>query len=201
MSSQEKIASIKHKRWELRRAILEIIILGLISGGGSPMQPTLPILIDGIMKILKEDRKLNVEEKKVRRILESLEKKEIISLEERGENVFVKSIDKNNPIVMKHSIKALLDFKKKKSQWRGKWYIVFFDVPEVQRNKRDYLRKFLVKLGFYPYQKSVYLFPYECEDEIALIKKIVEGAKYMKYIVAEKIEDELAAKRFFNLPS
>ena len=77
--------------------------------------------------------------------------------------------------------------------------MVFFDVPEIQRNKRDYLRKFLNKIGFYRYQKSVYIFPYECEEEINLIKKIVEGAKYMKYIIAEKIEDEDAIKTFFKL--
>lgn len=199
MEKRDKLGEIKFKRWELRKAILEVIILGILSGGGSPMRPTAPILIDGIIKILREDRKLKAEEKKVKRILESLEKKEIISLEKIGDEVFVKSIDKKNPQVIKYSIKALLDFKKKKKAWGGKWYIVFFDVPESQRNKRNYMRNFLVKMGFYPYQKSVYLFPYECEEEINLIKKIVESGKYMKYIVAEKIEDEKMAKMFFNL--
>lgn len=94
----------------------------------------------------------------------------------------------------------LLDFKKKKKVWDGKWFLVFFDVPEIERNKRNYLRQYLKKIGFYQYQQSVYLFPYECEKEVALIKKIMEGAKYMKYIIAEKIEDEEMAKRFFNLP-
>lgn len=199
MENSDKLGEIKFKRWELRKAILEVIILGFLAGGGSPMRPTAPILIDGIIKILREDRKLKAEEKKVKRILESLEKKEIISLEKIGDEVFVRSIDKKNPQVIKYSIKALLDFKKKKKVWGGKWYIVFFDVPEAQRNKRNYMRNFLVKMGFYPYQKSVYLFPYECEEEINLIKKIVESGKYMKYIVAEKIEDEKMAKMFFNL--
>lgn len=199
MHPKDKFDGIKHKRWELRRAILEIIFLAILSGGGSPTRPSAPVFINAIIQILKEQKKLNVEEKKVRRVLESLEKREIIMLAGQGDNVFVKSIDNKNPAVIKYSIKALLDFKRKKKEWKGKWYFVFFDVPEVQRNKREYLRKFLVKLGFYPYQKSVYLFPYECEEEISLIKKIVEGAKYMKYIVAEKIEDEDAAKRFFNI--
>ncbi|GIW64729.1 MAG: hypothetical protein KatS3mg092_0662 [Patescibacteria group bacterium] len=87
----------------------------------------------------------------------------------------------------------------KKEKWDGKWFMVFFDVPEIQRIKRDYLRKFLKKIGFYQYQESVYIFPYECEKEISLIKKIVEGAKYMKYIIAEKIEDEEKIRRFFGV--
>ncbi|MDO8609981.1 MAG: CRISPR-associated endonuclease Cas2, partial [bacterium] len=96
-------------------------------------------------------------------------------------------------------IKALLEFKKKKKQWNGKLCMVFFDVPEIQRNKRNYLRRLLLKIGFYGYQKSVYVFPYDCENEINLIKKIVEGAQYMKYIIAEKIEDELSIKNYFKL--
>jgi CRISPR-associated endonuclease Cas2 len=109
--------------------------------------------------------------------------------------------NENHPKIVEYSIQMLLDFKKKNKQWNGKWFLVFFDVPETQRNKRDYLRRYLIKLGFYQYQKSVYLFPYECEREVELIKRIVEGAKYMKYIIAEKIEDEAKAKEYFKLPS
>jgi len=32
-----------------------------------------------------------------------------------------------------------------------------------------------------------------------LIKKIVEGTRYMKYIIAERIEDESTIKTFFKL--
>ena len=199
MSGNVRIAKIKYKRWELRKAILKIIILGLLSGGGTPLRPTLPLMIGSIIKYLKEEMNIDAEEKKVRRVLVSLEKKEILHLEQRGDIVSVSLIEENNPIVVKHSIKLLLDFKKKEKKWNGKWFFVFFDVPEIQRKKRNYLRDFLTKLGFYRYQKSVYIFPYECEREVKLIKKIVEGGKYMKYIVAEKIEDEEEAKSFFHL--
>ena len=58
---------------------------------------------------------------------------------------------------------------------------------------------FLNKLGFYKFQKSVYIYPYSCEKEINLIKAIVEGGKYIKYIVAKKIEDEENIKRYFHI--
>lgn len=192
---------IKLKRGKLYWLILEVIGLSLVAGGGHPLRPSLFIAIDAIKKILKELKNLEVEEKKIKKTLKKLEKKEIIDIFEKNKEVYVQIKNKNEPTIIKYSIKALLDFKKKKKKWKGKWYLVFFDVPEIQRNKRDYLRRFLTRLGFYPYQKSVYLFPYECEKEISLIKKIVEGAKYMKYIIAEKIEDEdeKKAKTFFKL--
>lgn len=189
----------KIKPGQLWRAILEVIILSVISGGGLPTKPILPVMIKTICKLLKEIKKLEVEESKVRRVLSNLEKRKIVNLQEEGENVIVHLTEGENPLVLKYSIKSILDFKKKKKEWNGKWFLVFFDIPEIQRNKRDYLRKFLKKLGFYPYQKSVYLFPYECEEEINLIKKIVEGGRYMKYIIADKIEDEDVIKNFFKL--
>lgn len=195
----DELKRIKQKRWQLSKAIFETIILTLVSGGGTRQRPILPLAIDEIIRLLKEKKKINAEEKKIKRNLKNLEKIDIISIEERGNKLFVYKINNNHPKVIKYSIKILLDLKKKNKNWNGKWFLVFFDVPEIQRNKRDYLRKFLIDLGFYRYQKSVYLFPYECEKEVTLIKKIVEGAKYMRYIIAEKIEDEPKAKTFFNL--
>lgn len=193
-----KEKEIKLKKGQLYWYILEIIGLTLVSGG-NPLRPVIPLAIKEIIKTLKEVKNLNIEEEKIRKSLESLEKNEIIEMEEKGNKVFVKLKDKNNSTVIKYSTKALLDFKKKEKKWNGKWFLVFFDVPEIQRNKRNYLRKYLLDIGFYRYQQSIYIFPYECEKEIILIKKIVEGAKYMKYIIAEKIEDEGAIKTYFKL--
>ena len=170
-----------------------------IQGRRGGISPT--ILIDYLQDILKSVKTYQEKNQKLLRVLKSLEKKEILDLQEEDGKVRVYLKDKNHPKIIEYSIKSILDFKKKERKWNGKWFLVFFDVPEAQRNKRDYLRKFLIKLGFYQYQKSVYLFPYECEKEVSLIKKIVEGAKYMKYIIAEKIEDELSAKEYFKLLS
>lgn len=194
-----KQKEIQLKRGQLYWMLLEVIGLGLISGGGSPLRPTLPIMLKEIVDIFKEIKNLNLEEEKIIKSLKNLEKREIIDLVEEGDQVKVIIKSNNNPTILKYSIKTLLDLKKKIKKWNGKWFLVFFDVPEIQRNKRNYLRSFLQKIGFYRFQKSVYLFPDECEKKIALIKKIVEGAKYMKYIIAEKIEDEQIVKTYFNL--
>jgi len=181
--------------WEI------IKLLGMIylSGGGLISRPILPLLVDEIKKLLKELKNIEVEKEKIQTTLLKLEKRQIINLTEKDEKVFVEIEGKNKSVILKYSIKSILDFKKKKKEWNGRWYMVFFDVPEIQRNKRNYLRIFLIKIGFYRYQKSVYIFPYECEKEIQLIKQIVEGGKYMKYIIADKIEDEKTIKTFFKI--
>ena len=189
---------------ELTKGIL-MFFADTITTGYSSIQgrkgANLPLLIDNLQGLLKTIKNYQVKKAKVIRALKNLEKKEILDLQEKDGKVTVYLKNENHPRIIEYSIKILLDFKKKNKQWNGKWFLVFFDVPETQRNKRNYLRKFLIKLGFFPYQKSVYLFPYECEKEVGLIKKIVEGAKYMKYIIAEKIEDESKAKEYFKLQS
>jgi len=143
-------------------------------------------------------KQISIDEKKIQRTLEGLEKSDLVWIEEKGKEVRVR-LRNNSTEVIKYSIETLLNFKIQKKKWNGKWYMLFFDVPEIQRNKRDYLRKYLRKIGFYQYQKSVYIFPFECENEVLLIKKIVAGGMYMKYIIADKIEDEDKIKRHFNL--
>ncbi len=190
------------KYGELTKTVLSYIVDSLMAGYSAAERRhplALSVIYEGLVELVKQIKKYPITRAKALKVLRSLEKQEIIDLQEKNDKVFVYLKDRFHPKVVEYSIKSLLDLKKKQKTWSGKWFLVFFDVPEKQRNKRDYLRKFLVKLGFYPYQKSVYLFPYECEKEVKLIKKIVEGAKYMKYIIAEKIEDELSAKRHFNL--
>ncbi len=192
------------KYGDLAKGIL-MYFAGIVTSGYSSIQgrkgANLSLLIDNLQDLLKSIKNYQTKREKVIRVLKNLEKKEILDLQEQEGKVIVYLKNKNHPKIIEYSIKSLLEFKKKNKQWNGKWFFVFFDVPETQKNKRDYLRKFLIKLGFFPYQKSVYIFPYECEKEVELIKKIVEGAKYMKYIVAEKIEDETKVKDYFKLQS
>lgn len=193
-----KNKNVVFRTGELRELVLRAIALGLLFGG-SIVFPTFPMIVGSILKFVEEAKKAKVPESKIKRVLANLERKEIIAIEEKGEEVYVHIKDKNNISILRYSIKALLDSRRKRQKWNSKWVLVFFDVPEQQRNKRDYLRKFLKDLGFYQYQKSVYLFPYECKNEIDLIRKITEGGKYLKYIIAERIEDEEIAKAHFGL--
>ncbi len=195
ISETADLTSFKHG--ELRQIIISALGLGVLVGG-IMVTPSFPIILGSILKLAEEITKKKIPKEKVKRVLKNLEKKEIIFIEKKGEKVFV-HLKGWNSTTLKYSLQALFDLKKKKKQWKGKWFLVIFDVPEVQRNKRDYLRRYLNDIGFYPYQQSVYLFPYECEQEIMLIKKIVESAKYISYIIAEKIEFEDKAKRYFDL--
>ena len=57
-------------------------------------------------------------------------------------------------------------FTKRTKKWSGFWFIVIFDIQREYNVKRDALRRLLKRLGFYQLQKSVWLFPFDCREEI-----------------------------------
>lgn len=192
---KKKIEQFKSR--ELQQLIFSAIGISLVVGGSIVLTPNFPIVIGMMLKIIEEIKNHKVSKTKVKQSLKRLEKRQLLSIEMYGKEAVVRIVDKGKTEVLRYSLKALLDLKKKNKKWDGKWFLVIFDVPEKERKKRDYLRRFLSTIGFFQYQKSVYVYPYECKKEIALIKQIVEGGHYMQYIVAQEIEDEEKVKRAF----
>ncbi len=87
----------------------------------------------------------------------------------------------------------------KKETWDKKWRAVFFDIPEKYRWGRDALRKKLRELGFCELQKSVFVFPYECEDEIDFVIEYYGIRKYARFATIDYIDDDLYLKSKFEL--
>ncbi|PIP63587.1 CRISPR-associated endonuclease Cas2 [Candidatus Roizmanbacteria bacterium CG_4_9_14_3_um_filter_33_18] len=191
--------SKKFKKGEITKMVLATLGIGALLGGTVLITPNFPIIIGTFIKLIEEIKGIKLPKKKVKRALQQLEKRKMLNLEVKDNEVYVEVEDIWNKEIIKYSIQSLLELKQK-TKWSGKWFLVMFDVPEIERNKRYYLRNFLKIIGFYQYQQSVYVFPYECEKEVTLIKKIIEGGKYLSYIIAEKIEYENKLKIYFGLP-
>jgi len=186
------------KSGELKEYVLAAIGISCIVGG-SVLFPTLPIVIGSILGIIQESQGVSLPKYKVKRVLRNIEKQKLIHIEEQNNEAVVYLTDHGRQKIMKYSLASLLELKMKKKKWDHKWFMVFFDVPEMERVKRNYLRKYLLQIGFYPYQKSVYIFPYACKQEIALIKRMIEGGKYLSYVVADTIEYEDEMRGIFKL--
>lgn len=93
----------------------------------------------------------------------------------------------------------LEDLQPKTGKWDGKWRIVFFDVEEERKRKRDGLRRYLKKLGFWQMQKSVWVCPYDCEEEVKYLREALNVPHEVKLGVLEKVENENELKKIFGL--
>ena len=63
--------------------------------------------------------------------------------------------------------------------WDHLWRIVAFDVPESKKNRRDQFRDDLCKLGFFPFQKSIYVTPFAREDAMRELARRRGIGKYV----------------------
>lgn len=88
---------------------------------------------------------------------------------------------------------------KRSKRWDGKWRIVVFDIPEKIRAARDALRIKLCKLGFYELQKSVFIYPFECRDEIDFVAEVFQIRQHVRFGVLEHITNEAELIKHFDL--
>lgn len=81
--------------------------------------------------------------------------------------------------------------------WDKKWRVVIFDIPETRKLARNVLREKLKELGFLKIQKSVFIFPYECQKEIDFLRKSYEIEQHVLYMVVESIETDVNLVSYF----
>lgn len=89
---------------------------------------------------------------------------------------------------------------KKPNRWDKKWRLLIFDIPEYRKNLREKVRNTLRAIGFVQLQKSVWVYPYDCEDLIALLKSDFKIGKDLLYLVIEEMENDKKIREVFGLP-
>jgi len=84
-------------------------------------------------------------------------------------------------------------------RWDKKWRIVLYDIPEDERETRDAFRDHLTQLGFHKLQHSAGIHPFDCKNEIDFFIELLGIRKYVRFIVADSIDDEMYWKHKFKL--
>lgn len=88
----------------------------------------------------------------------------------------------------------------KPDRWDSQWRLVIFDIPEYRKKAREALRFHLERLGFYPLQKSAFVHPHECKNEIDFLIELYDVRPFVRQITASHIDNELHLRSFFKLP-
>ncbi len=88
---------------------------------------------------------------------------------------------------------------RKKRHWDKRWRVVIYDIREQRKGIRSRLRRTIEAYGFYKLQHSVWVYPYDCEELIVLLKADFKIGKDVLYMVVEKIENDKPIKDYFAL--
>lgn len=177
----------KYDRGELAKEILR----GLAVGGIIIMSLAAPNLAQ-ILKLFEPADRI-----KVRKVLKSLRGKKMVEIYEKGGETLLEVTEYGQRRILSYDVEDMVLNTKKR--WDGIWRLVIFDIPERFKPARMALQEKLLHLGFYPYQRSVYVNPHRCRDEIEFLRRFFSVEKYVKYAEVTKLDDELKLINYFEL--
>jgi DNA-binding transcriptional regulator PaaX len=133
----------------------------------------------------------------IKRSLKVMQKMDLVSIAEKNGRTTIR--------LTKAGKKKVLSFKlddmqlKKPSIWDKKWRLVIFDIPISHNQARIMFTNKLRELGFEMIQRSVWVSPYECEDEVDFIKEVYEIRPFVRVVTAESIDISNDLIHKFNL--
>ncbi|KKT78467.1 hypothetical protein A2W48_00545 [Candidatus Giovannonibacteria bacterium RIFCSPHIGHO2_12_44_12] len=135
-------------------------------------------------------------------IWHTIDQKELQSLLRRFKIYKYVQVDNNRVLLTSKGKARWLSYKlknlklKQSKKWDGKWRMVLFDIPEAKKKIRDALRRKLKEIGFLEFQKSVFVYPYACRDEINFIINFFDISDLVYYIETPISPDDFLRKSF-----
>jgi len=134
---------------------------------------------------------------RVKRAMKSLQEKRFVNVYTKNGKEVVEITNEGKKKVLEYDVDDMkLGIPKK---WDGWWRIVMFDIPQSKKKGRDAVSRKIKELGMYPIQKSVFVSPYICKNEIDFIGEFFDVRKHIIYIKAKEIEGAYKLKEYFNV--
>ncbi|KKS65672.1 MAG: Transcriptional regulator, PaaX family [Parcubacteria group bacterium GW2011_GWA1_42_7] len=171
-------------------------ILFLILGGATILLNRSPGKRFDILKTVGKGWQEIKKEEIKRKIWELYRSKLINAKFEKDGNVSLTLTKEGKTKLLKYQIDSM---KIKNQKWDGKWRMVIFDIPEEQKKERDAFRFRLKRLGFHELQKSVFVHPLDCQEEIEFFTEFYNIVKNVRFGILEKIDNEIHLKTIFDL--
>jgi hypothetical protein len=169
--------------------------LSLVAGGLVivAVAPGVLSIVDALGKYAYyfDEEKLNTELRHLKH------KKLAVVTGERNEIRKVKSTKLGDRYVFRDTF---INYKtEEQAVWDGYWRIVIFDVPNKLSKLRDGFRWRLKEFGFYQFQKSIFVFPYECEKDINFFSSVFNVYDFVHVLKAGRFDGDMDIIKFFNL--
>lgn len=176
--------------------IIKDIFYWLAVAGAVSIAATSPYFISNLMRSFKNAKKYK--NKKIYDAFYRLKNEGCINIQNKNHQIYISLTEKGKKKAGRFQIDALKINKPKK--WDGKWRLVIFDIVQLQNAKRNAFRGKLKELGFRHMQKSVWVCPYKCQDEVSLLRDFFGlNKKDIRLITAEDIEDDKYLKDIFKI--
>ncbi len=181
------------------KSVLNATLAIMATGGIITLGAAAPGLLTEINKISRRKRKEKTEKyREIWRNFNLLKKKgDLEFIKEKDDCLFYKISEKGKSKVRKFIIDELQISAPR--EWDKKWRLIIFDIPEKKRSGRVAFRKKLNDMGFYQCQKSAWIHPFSCMEEIEFVKDFFNIKPFVKIFLVEEMTDGKTLYYFRNL--
>ena len=132
------------------------------------------------------------------RIIEEFRNERLVDWQEKSDGTIKVVLSEKGKLIAKQYDPDNLTIKKP-IVWDKRWRIVIYDIPISKNNARDSLRRKLNELGFKEWQKSIFIHPYPCRNEIEFIIEFFDIRPYVRYAELINPTNEAELKLHFNI--
>ena len=179
----------KPERGELARSILR-----LVEGGFDEGAKTEASAFEVINYFKPQDR---FERNRIWKAIKYLEEQNRVSIDSRGDEYYILLTQEGKVKLAEVAIWDLSISAPKR--WDKKWRIVMFDFPKEMTTVRNSFRQKLEDMGFTTYQRSVYIYPFECGEEVRTISQFFNVEEHVRYVLAVDIDETEKYIKHFDL--
>ena len=134
----------------------------------------------------------------VHKAIARLERKGLVEKKQTGGELVVILTEAGKQQLLAFDLESL---GQKSGVWDGKWRMVFFDIENKSSHMRDRLRRYLKRMGFKKYQDSVWVYPFDCDQELKYIREVLDIPHGVKLAVVERLENDEDLREWFGLES
>ena len=127
-----------------------------------------------------------------------LKKRGLLHIQRDGHDLRIALTKEGRKLAGKYQIDDLAIARPKK--WDKKWRLIIFDIPATSNIIRDVFRGKLKEFGFCQLQKSIWIYPFECKEEIKLLREFLGvDRKEIQVLELSKMEDDSHLRKVFGL--
>lgn len=149
-------------------------------------------------RVMREFREMQeLSDRQVRNMSRYLVNNKYIEITKDGSGSRIEVTEKGKLLLARRALEALAP--RRQERWDRKWRIVMFDIPTPMKSSRDAFAGLLKTFGFEHLQKSVFISPYPCEEELAAVADYFGISDYVDLVVAERISRANEFKDTFDI--
>ncbi|MBI4049734.1 MAG: CRISPR-associated endonuclease Cas2 [Candidatus Doudnabacteria bacterium] len=185
---------MKESQKFLALQILKLIGVGALFTAATVLSPT--FLYQVLKQYLQYKFKKPYNREQIRKAVDYLKRKKFIAYPANAKNSYFYLTKAGRRRLLQLKIQELSI---EKVAWDKRWRLVTFDIPETDTRQRFQFRRKLKELGFFHFQRSVFILPYPCEKQINLISEHLNIQPYVHVLTTERFTADKDLVKHFML--